>query len=384
MEKYNFDRQINRRDTNSIKWDLYGKDVLPLWVADMDFAVSPKIVAALENRIAHPVFGYAGPDEQLLEAIREWVYRQHGWQITTEQIMLMPGVVTGINWMAHTFKEAQSGLLIQTPVYPPFFKAAANSGMQLIESPLIRGDSQYEVDFDDFEQKVSQGAKVFVLCNPHNPVGRVYSREELEKIGEICLRHNALICSDEIHCDLVYSGNRHIPIASLSEELAQNTVTLMAASKTFNIPGLHFSFAVVSNPKLRERMEAAGAGIIGHPSVLANEAAKAAFTACDDWLEELLAYLESNRDYVLEYLAQHLPEINVFAPQGTYLAWLDCRKLDLQPDPYTFFLENAGVALNDGRTFGINGEGFVRLNFGCQRATLEKALDLMSAAVKQR
>ena len=384
MEKYNFDRQINRRDTNSIKWDLYGKDVLPLWVADMDFAVSPKIVAALENRIAHPVFGYAGPDEQLLEAIREWVYRQHGWQITTEQIMLMPGVVTGINWMAHTFKEAQSGLLIQTPVYPPFFKAAANSGMQLIESPLIRGDSQYEVDFDDFEQKVSQGAKVFVLCNPHNPVGRVYSREELEKIGEICLRHNALICSDEIHCDLVYSGNRHIPIASLSEELAQNTVTLMAASKTFNIPGLHFSFAVVTNPKLRERMEAAGAGIIGHPSVLANEAAKAAFTACDDWLEELLAYLESNRDYVLEYLAQHLPEINVFAPQGTYLAWLDCRKLDLQPDPYTFFLENAGVALNDGRTFGINGEGFVRLNFGCQRATLEKALDLMSAAVKQR
>lgn len=384
MEKYNFDRQINRRDTNSIKWDLYGKDVLPLWVADMDFAVSPKIVAALENRIAHPVFGYAGPDEQLLEAIREWVYRQHGWQITTEQIMLMPGVVTGINWMAHTFKEAQSGLLIQTPVYPPFFKAAANSGMQLIESPLIRGDSQYEVDFDDFEQKVSQGAKVFVLCNPHNPVGRVYSREELEKIGEICLRHNVLICSDEIHCDLVYSGNRHIPIASLSEELAQNTVTLMAASKTFNIPGLHFSFAVVSNPKLRERMEAAGAGIIGHPSVLANEAAKAAFTACDDWLEELLAYLESNRDYVLEYLAQHLPEINVFAPQGTYLAWLDCRKLDLQPDPYTFFLENAGVALNDGRTFGINGEGFVRLNFGCQRATLEKALDLMSAAVKQR
>jgi cystathionine beta-lyase len=301
-----------------------------------------------------------------------------------EQILLMSGVVSGINWAARTFGTQDAGILIQTPVYPPFHRVAGNAGLNMGKNPLLKTSSGYEIDFDDFEKKISQGVGMFVLCNPHNPVGRVFTREELEKMGEICLRNQVVICSDEIHCDLLYSGQHHIPISSLSEELAQNTVTLMAASKTFNIPGLHFSFAIVPNKAMRKKMERVGAGMVGHPSFLANEAAKAAFSKCDDWLVALRDYLESNRDFVMQFIKENLPAIKLFQPQGTYLAWLDCNQLDLQPDPHHFFLEKAKVALNDGVTFGENGSGYVRLNFGCPRATLEMALKQMADAVDQK
>lgn len=384
MKKTDFDTIINRHNTKSIKWDKYAEDVLPLWVADMDFPAPPEVIQAIENRLSHPVLGYSGADEELLNIICAWVDRRHDWKITPDQIMLMAGVVTGVNWTARTFATSGSGLLIQTPVYPPFFKAAPNAGLKLLESPLRMSDSSYEIDFEDFEQKINQGVKVFVLCNPHNPVGRVFSKPELEKLGEICLRHDVVICSDEIHCDLVYKDQKHIPIASISDELAQQTVTLMAASKTFNIPGLHFSFAIVPNEDHRRAMQAAGAGIVGHPSFLANEAAKAAFTQCDDWLERLRAYLEDNRDYLIKFVSENIPGMKMFCPQGTYLAWLDCREMGLEPDPHLFFLNEARVALNDGTTFGINGSGFVRLNYGCPRATLEQALDRMARAVSNR
>ena len=384
MNTYNFDLQINRRGTNSMKWDMYANDVLPLWVADMDFAAPPEIINAVETRIDHPVFGYSGQDAQLLDIICEWINRRHGWQVSTDQIMLMSGVVSGINWVAKTFGTSDNSLLIQTPVYPPFHKVADNAGMGMLKNPLVKTQSGYTIDFDDFEKKVSQGVKLFVLCNPHNPVGRVFTKEELEKLGEICLRNQVLICSDEIHCDLIYSGQQHIPIASLSEDFAQNTITLMAASKTFNIPGLHFSFAIVPNDDLRHKMEKAGAGMVGHPSFLANEAAKAAFSQCDDWLAGLRDYLESNRDYTIKFIKENMPDIEMFQPEGTYLAWLDCSRLELKPDPHCFFVEKAKVALNDGITFGSNGEGHVRLNFGCPRATLEIALTQMAAAVNQR
>jgi cystathionine beta-lyase len=383
MNTYNFDSPINRRNTNSMKWDRYPAHVLPLWVADMDFSAPPAILEALQNRISHPVFGYSDSSPDLLETICAWVYRQHGWKISPEQILLMPGVVTGMNWAAKTFRADQQGWLIQTPVYPPFFQVSKNNNLELIQAPLNRSDAGYEIDFDEFECQIKNGAGIFALCNPHNPVGRVYTQTELEQMGEICLRHQVLICSDEIHCDLTYSDHCHIAMASLSNELANHTITLMAASKTFNIPGLHFSFAIVPNPDLRNRMEAARAGVIGHPSFLANAAAMAAFTQCDDWLQQLLIYLEANRNYLMEFLRENLPEIECFQPEGTYLAWLDCRVLNLKPDPYTFLLEKAGVALNDGQKFGINGKGFVRLNFGCPRETLATALEKISMAINQ-
>jgi cysteine-S-conjugate beta-lyase len=385
MKHYNFEKPIDRSNTNSVKWDLYGGDVLPLWVADMDFAVPPQILEAMQSRLAHPIFGYAGHDPAMLETICAWVKRRHGWDISPDQILLMPGVVTGINWVAKTFGQPERSYLIQTPVYPPFFQAAKNMQLKLIEAPLRRINGHYEIDFEDFEQKIIAGkAGIFVLCNPHNPVGRVFTRTELERMGEICLRHGVLICADEIHCDLVYSGSRHISIASLSPELALNTITLMAASKTFNIPGLHFSFAVVPNAEWRKRMEVAGAGLIGHPEIFGSAAAGAAFTLCDDWLEELLVYLEGNRDYLVGYLQKYLPGIHCTAPEGTYLAWLDCRELNLQPDPYHFFLEKARIALNNGESFGKSGEGFVRLNFGCPRVTLNTALERMRQAIEKR
>lgn len=377
-----FDQTINRLHTNSIKWDLYGPDVLPLWVADMDFPAPAAVIDALQNRLNHPVFGYQGHDEQLLEVICTWVERQHGWRIDPADILLVPGVVTGINWVARTFGGPGSGYLIQTPVYPPFFQAAANAGLRLIEAPLTESGGRYEIDFDEFERCMAlEKPEVFILCNPHNPVGRVFNRKELERLGEICLQHGVLICSDEIHCDLVYSGFHHLPIASLSEELKSNTITLMAASKTFNIPGLHFSFAIVPNADLRKKMQLSGAGLIGHPEIFACAAAKAAFTQCDDWLVDLLAYLEGNRDYLTSYLKHNIPEITCHPPEGTYLAWLDCRRLELQPDAYHFFLEQARVALNDGLSFGSNGAGFVRLNFGCPRSTLANALERMRQAL---
>ena len=222
---------------------------------------------------------------------------------------------------------------------------------------------------------------MFILCNPHNPVGRVYTRAELERMGEICLRYGITICADEIHCDLVYPGHEHVSIASLSEELAAGTVTLMAASKTFNIPGLNFSFAIIPDGEKRKQMKKAASGMTGHAEILANAAAKAAFTQCDAWLGELLVYLEENRDYLMEFIRAEMPEIKINRPQGTYLAWLDCRALDLKPDPYHFFLKNAKVALNDGKTFGQPGEGFVRLNFACPRSVMQEALEKMAAAL---
>ncbi len=381
MKNENFDQLIDRKHNNSIKWDLYPEEVLPLWVADMDFAAPPPILEAMQKRIDHPVFGYEGPDAELLEAICNWVERRHHWKVSPDQVMLMTGVVSGMNWVANTFKEDGKDLLIQTPVYPPFFQVAKNTATGLIEAPLTQTDQGYQIDFDEFEKLASSGAGVFILCNPHNPVGRIYTRAELERLGEICLRYGITICADEIHCDLVYSGYQHISIASLSDELAANTITLMAASKTFNIPGLNFSFAIIPNEDNRNRMQKAAAGMTGHAEILANAAAKAAFTQCDDWLVDLLGYLEANRDYLMNFVLAEMPEIKIYQPQGTYLAWLDCRTLGLKPDPYQFFLSDAKVALNDGKTFGTPGEGFVRLNFGCPRATLQQALERMAAAL---
>lgn len=379
---FDFSRLYPRRQSDSVKWNRFPEDVLPLWVADMDFAVPEAVVRAVEERLAHPLFGYACEDDELRGLICEWLARRHKWVVEPDHILLMDGVVSGLNWVAQTFLRPGEGIAFQTPVYPPFFRIPAYAGCPFVEIPLVAGEDGYQIDFDLFESRLQEGKRLFILCNPHNPVGRVYIRAELEKIGEICLRNDILICSDEIHCDLTYSGQTHIPLASLSPELASRIVTLMAPSKTFNIPGLNLAFAVVSNPELRGRLQKGRRGVVGAPGLLSRAAASGAYRGGEKWLESLLVYLEGNRDFLIAYLTEKIPAIRAFPPQGTYLAWLDCRDLIKDENPGAFFLEKARVALNNGLDFGKEGEGFVRLNFACPRSILVEALDRMSAAVK--
>ncbi len=379
-KNYDFDTLIPRRGSDSIKWKKYPENVLPLWVADMDFPSHPMIIAAMNDRLMHPCFGYGCEDDDLRGVICDWAARRYGWEIQPEWLIFVPGVVTGMNWAIQSLIGKDEKLYYQTPVYPPFLKFAANAGVQAVEIPLRDTPDHYEIDFDDFERSIQEPG-VFALCNPHNPVGSVFTRVELERLAEICLRKRVTICSDEIHCDLIYSKQSHISIASISEEIAAKTITLMAPSKTFNIPGLDFSFAIVPNPDLRKRLEKSRRGLVGHPGILAFPAAKAAYQYGEEWLDELLVYLEGNREYLHNFIADHMPAIKFHRPQGTYLSWLDCRDLELAKDPCAFFLENARVALNNGVDFGKVGEGFVRLNFGTPRPNLTEALLRMKAAL---
>jgi cysteine-S-conjugate beta-lyase len=380
--KYDFDSLIPRRGSDSIKWKKYPDDVLPLWVADMDFPSHPRIVDAMTDRLAHPCFGYGCGDDELYGVICDWAAHRYGWEIQPEWLMFVPGVVTGMNWAIQALIGKDQTLYYQTPVYPPFLNFAANAGVKAVEIPLRDTSDRYEIDFEDFERSI-QWPGVFALCNPHNPVGRVFSEAELTQLAQICLEKGVRICSDEIHCDLIYSDQRHISIASISGEIAANTITLMAPSKTFNIPGLEFSFAIVPNPELRKRMENSRRGLVGHLGILAFPAAKAAYQYGEEWLDELMVYLEGNRDHLYRYLADHIPAIQFHQSQGTYLAWLDCRELNLKKDACEFFLDEARVALNNGADFGKAGEGFVRLNFGTPRSNLMEALSRMKDAVEK-
>lgn len=376
-----FDQIIERSGSDSVKWRRYPADVLPLWVADMDFPVLPEIISALQERISHPVFGYAVEDTELREIFCEWLYRHHEWIVDPDEIITMTGVVRGLNLVAQSFVDYKEYLAFLTPIYPPFFRISEYAGCGKIEIPLTQGEEKFGIDFDSLDKSLSNSTRVFFLCNPHNPVGRVFNNQELEKIGEICLRKDILICSDEIHCDLVFSQNKHIPIASLSSELAQHCITLMSPSKIFNMPGLQLSFAIVQNEDLRKRLLHASKGLVGQPNILASIASKAAYKHGSTWRREMCNYLESNRDFLMNFLDERVPMIKMAQPEGTYLAWLDCRKMDNNKSAYQFFLDNAGVALNDGVEFGKDGNGFVRLNFGCPRLILKEALERMERAI---
>ncbi len=384
--KYDFDRVIPRRPTDSIKWNNYEANVLPLWVADMDFVSPEPVMRALHERVAQGIFGYPsihGAPGGLAEVLVERMQRLYGWQITPDDLIFIPGVVTGLNLACQALADPGGGVLIQTPVYMPFLRLASNAGMAAQEMELSRSaEGNYSIDFDAFEAAITEQTRLFVLCNPHNPVGRVYRRAELYKMAEICLRKGVVICSDEIHCDLLFSGHKHIPIASLDAEVAQNTITLMAPSKTFNIAGLQCSFAIVQNPELREKLTHAGKGLSGWVNSMGAVAAQAAYQEGQEWLEQVLMYLEANRNFLAKYVAENLPGVKMRRPEGTYLAWLDCRQAGIPCAPGQFFLRQAHVALNEGHTFGKGGEGFVRLNFGCPRATLRSALERMQAALQ--
>jgi cystathionine beta-lyase len=401
---YDFDLIIDRRHTDSAKWRRYDEDVLPLWVADMDFVSPGPVIRALEERVAHGVFGYGMPPDGLREVIQEQLAQLYGWRIETDDIIFLPGVVTGFNKACHAVGAPGDEILVETPVYPPMLDAPENAGRVCKLVPLVEGAERYERNLDAFEQAITERTSLFLLCSPHNPVGRVFEKSELERLAEICLRHDVVICSDDIHCDLVFRGHPHVPIASLSPEVAAQTITLFAPSKTYNIAGLSCSVAVIQNPELRTRFKEAGVGLVSHVNVLGYAAALAAYRDGQEWLDAVLVYLEANRDYLLEYIAAHMPAIKCKKPEGTYLAWLDCREAGIPGNsrrgvgphrvvawatprhrgttPHEFFLEQARVALNDGADFGAEGEGFVRLNFGCPRATLTEALERMREALE--
>jgi len=382
MDTPDFDNIFSRRDSDSVKWNRFPEDVLPLWVADMDFPTPEFIINAIRKRLDHPFFGYGSCSSEVIEEICSWLQRRHNWHVEPEHILLLPGVVSGFNWVATSLLEPGESFVFQTPVYPPFFRVAGNVTVEEIKVPLILGTDQYEIDFDLIERNIKEKTSLFLLCNPHNPVGRVFSELELKILGEVCEQNNLWICSDEIHSDLIYSGNKHIPIASLSEEIAQRTVTLMAPSKTFNIPGLHFSFAIVANEDIRKKMTNSKKGLLGYTGLLANAAAGAAYSYGESWLNSLLEYLEGNRDFALRFFSERIPGIKVFKPEGTYLLWLDCTELQLDTEPFQFFLDKAKLGLNPGKSFGDSGINHVRLNFGCPRRILEQALEQMANAIE--
>jgi cystathionine beta-lyase len=379
-----FDQIIDRRQTDSAKWRLYPQDVLPMWLADMDFKAPQPVIQALHERVEHGIFGYGSLPDGLKEAIFQHLVHFFDWSVDTEDINFVCGVVTGFVHAIYSLTEPGDRVLIQTPIYPPILRAPLATGRQPVHNPLILQDNgKYEIDFDDFEAKVASGVKLFILCNPHNPVGRVFTREELTKMAEICLKYNVFICSDEIHSDLVYSGKKHVPIASLSPEIAQACVTYFAPSKTFNIAGLTTSVAVAENPTIKDKLCQTFSMLLGHPNILGLHAARAAYLEGRPWLEQVMAYLEENRDFLAEYVNKYLPCIYMWAPEGTFLGWLDCRQMDVE-SPHTFFLEKAKVGFNDGISFGEDGKDFLRINFGCPRSTLEEGLSRMKTALERR
>jgi cystathionine beta-lyase len=379
---HDFGQRLDRRHSDSAKWHRYDEDVLPMWVADMDFPSPEPVIRALRERVEHGMFGYGMLPPELPEIVVERLKRLHGWEVSPEALLFLPGVVVGFNLVWHAVTSPGDGVLLQTPIYFPMLRAPDNAGLVNDEMQLTRQrDGRYVIDFDAFEEAITDRTRVFTLCNPHNPVGRVYERCELERMAEICLRHDLVICSDEIHCDLVFPPHDHIPIASLDPEIADRTVTLIAPSKTFNIPGLKCSVAIATNPELREWLTAARKGLVGGVNVMGYIAALAAYRDGQAWLTDVLRYLESNLDSLVDYVESQLPGITTHRPEGTFLAWLDCRNAGIAGNPQEFFLQRARVAMNDGAAFGLGGEGFVRLNFACPRSILTEALERMRQAL---
>lgn len=382
---YTFDSPPVRQHTDSLKWHRYGA-ALPLWVADMDFPAPPAVLEALQQRITHGVFGYGAPPETLTETLCQRLADLYRWSVTPEQIVYLPGLVCGLNVVCRAVGTAGDAVLVQTPVYPPFLSAPSYQERQLRTAELTleqrNGHLYYTFDDDAFAAAITPRTRLFILCHPHNPVGRAFNRDELTCLAALCARHDLVICSDEIHCDLLLNGQAHIPMATLNPDIAQRCITLMAPSKTFNIPGLGASFAVIQNPQLRQRYQQVLRGIVPDTNVLGLVAAQAAYEHGAAWLQDLLGYLLANRNYLVNFVRERLPELRTTVPEATYLAWLDCRAAALGDNPHRFFLQRAGVAMNDGETFGAGGHGFVRLNFACSRDLLKQGLERIEAALR--
>lgn len=384
--KYSFDEVIDRTGTAAVKIDgmkeVWGRtDLLPLWVADMDFATPPFILDAIRRRCEHPILGYTEKPESYYQAIIGWVKRRYGMEVSKEQLNYVPGIVAGLGMALNCFTAPGDKVMIMPPVYHPFAWLVQRNGRRLVECPLKLENGTYRMDLDLFRRSI-KGVRVLILCNPHNPGGVVWTKEELETLADVCAEDNVIVFSDEIHADLTLPPHRHVPFAMISEHARNNSVTFMAPSKAFNMPGMAASHTVIYNEGLRKRFVSyldAGELDMGH--VLAYPAVEAAYTQGDEWLEQCLAYVQANIDYVEAYLQENLPAIQAMRPQASYLVWLDCRKLGLSQEALVdFFVSGARLALNDGAMFGKEGEGFMRMNVGCPRSILEQAMKQLKEA----
>lgn len=385
---YDFDQYIDRTHTSSVKWDMlesrFGvQDVIPMWIADMDFKSPQPVIDALKQRAEHGIYGYTLRPDSYAQAIIDWYTRRHHFTLEPKWLCHSPGVVAGLSTIVNTFTEPGDKIIIQPPVYYPFKNVIQQHGREIIVNPLIFADGQYTMNYADLEEKAASGAKLLVLCNPHNPVGRVWSREELEQLGRICLKYHVLVVADEIHGDLVYTGHVYTPFASINREFAQHSLTCIAASKTFNLAGLQTSTIIIPDSQLRKRyLKMVGRLVLGGSNVFGLVATEAAYRYGDEWLDQLLAYLEGNIDFLITYFAEHIPQINVLRPEGTYLVWLDCRALGMDRKSLDqFFLHQARVAFDEGHIFGPQGEGFSRINVACPRPLLEQVCKNIEQAV---
>lgn len=378
---YDFDTVIDRRQTASVKWDKYGgRDVLPLWVAELDFRSPPEIVEALKARVDHGIFGYTHPPAALVTAVQQMLADKYRWPVEPDCIVWLPGLVSGLNVACRAAGSDGDAVVTTVPVYPPFLTAPALSRRRRITVPMVQIENRWQFDLLAFERALTADTRLFLFCHPYNPLGRAFERSELEPIAEICRRHDLVICSDEIHCDLILDPDRvHIPTATLDPDIADRTITLMAPSKTFNIPGLGCSFAVITNAELRGRFKQVMEGIVPHVNALGFTAALAAYRYGEPWRREMLIYLRENKNRVVESIGR-MPGLKTTDVEATFLAWIDAREAGFA-DPARSF-QQAGVGLSDGAEFGE--PGFVRLNFGCPRSILAEALRRMAVALRTR
>ena len=388
---YDFDAVVDRHNTNSAKWDFcdkfFGtKDVLPLWVADMDFRSPQPVIDAVRRVAEHGIFGYTGIPQSYYEAAIDWMKRRYDWEIQKDWFVFTPGVVTAINMLIRTFAQPGDGIVLQTPVYYPFFSCVNNNDCRFIDNPLRFENGQYVMDLDDLEKKIDERTKMIILCSPHNPVGRVWTRDELTKLGVLCLRKNLLIIADEIHEDIVYPGSNHTAFASIAPEFADRTITCTSASKTFNLAGLHTSNIIISNQDLRERFQKTLTRCAVHSAdPFGIAAAEAAFRYGEDWLRQLIAYLQGNLSFMTSRIEKRMPQVDLIQPQGTYLAWLDCRHIGItQPELKDSMIYKAKLGIEEGMPFGAKEPGYFRLNFACPRATLQEALERLEKLVISR
>ncbi|NMA95721.1 MAG: putative C-S lyase [Clostridiales bacterium] len=387
---YDFDEVIDRQGTNSVKWDYrkdaFGRDdVLPMWVADMDFESPPEVKRAILKYASKGVYAYFRRPATYYSSIIDWVSDRHGWNIDRDWIVSTRGVINAINLAVLSYTSPRDKILIQTPVYSPFYSAVKNNNRELILNSLIEKDGYYTMDFEDLEYKLKDGVKMIILCNPHNPVGRVWNLEELKRLEGLCKEYDVVLISDEIHSDIIYDGHRHIPIASLSSDIARRTVTCISASKTFNIAGLDESVIIISNSKLRERfiqtMEGAG---IGGGNIFGTMATEAAYSYGVNWLEDLLIYFQGNLKYLNKRIKESRAPVRFHMPEGTYLVWLDFRDMGICGDDLTkFLIDEARLGLNDGRGFGEEGDGYMRMNIACPRSTLRDGVNRLLTAISR-
>ena len=387
MKKYNFDEIIERRGTDCVKYDLletyFGNgDALPLWVADTDFRVPDFIMDALQQRMSHDVLAYSYRTDAFYQAIIDWLDHRHNWKIEKEMITTSPGVVSAVSLLIMALSEPGDTVIVQPPVYFPFFTSVKGLGRKMVENPLVIKDGRYTFDFENLKKGIDATTKLLILCSPHNPGGMVWTKAELEELCQICTEHGIFIISDEIHADLVFSGNKHLPIPLISEQIAMNSAVLMAASKTFNVAGLSSAFVIIPNKKIRHKYEEVLNTVHIHSgNIFGNIATQAALRDGNEWLDQLMVYLEENYKFAASFISEHLPKIKIMKPEATFLVWLDFSAYGLSEKQMFKVLVDGGIALNHGSKFGTGGDGFFRLNFGCPRATLEEGLLKMESAL---